>query len=135
MPEASTEILVIGGGVIGSAIAYQLARAGHSALVPDQQTPAAPPAASWASAGGVRRQGRHAAEALLAQQAIEHWPALGDELGADLHYRHAHSPYVGRALCGRVVRTLVRGTTVWHDGRFVGEPVGRLVRPSGQLVA
>jgi allantoinase len=48
---------------------------------------------------------------------------------ADLHYRHAHSPYVGRALCGRVDRTLVRGTTVWQDGRMVGEPVGRLVRP------
>jgi sarcosine oxidase subunit beta len=87
MPEATTEILVIGGGVIGSAIAYHLARAGHATLVLDQHAPAAPPAASWASAGGVRRQGRDAAEALLARRALERWPALEHELGADLHYR------------------------------------------------
>jgi allantoinase len=49
---------------------------------------------------------------------------------ADLQYRHAHSPYVGRAFCGQVVRTLVRGVTVWQDGRQVGAAVGRLVRPS-----
>jgi allantoinase len=48
---------------------------------------------------------------------------------ADLHYRHAHSPYVGRAFCGQVVRTLVRGLTVWQEGRQVGEAVGQLVRP------
>ena len=57
---------------------------------------------------------------------------LGDErpLGAEeLFYRHRHSPYVGRALRGRVVRTLVRGQTVFQDGRIVAEPAGRLVRP------
>ncbi len=46
-----------------------------------------------------------------------------------LFYRHRHSPYVGRSLCGRVVRTLVRGTTVLHDGRIVSPPVGRLLTP------
>lgn len=66
------------------------------------------------------------ADADLALVDLGHRSTLA---AADLHYRHAHSPYVGRALCGRVVRTLVRGTTVWQDGRFVGEPVGRLVRP------
>jgi allantoinase len=48
----------------------------------------------------------------------------------DLHYRHQHSPYVGRTLRGRVVRTLVRGTTVYHDGQFVSAPIGRLVTPT-----
>ena len=41
----------------------------------------------------------------------------------------ALSPFVGRALRGRVVRTLVRGRTVALDGQVVGEPTGRLVRP------
>jgi allantoinase len=47
----------------------------------------------------------------------------------DLFYRHKASPYVGRALRGRVVRTLVRGTTVFRAGKVVSEPVGKLVRP------
>lgn len=49
---------------------------------------------------------------------------------ADLFYRHPHSPYVGRTLQGRVVRTLVRGSTVFLDGKIVAEPIGRLVRPA-----
>lgn len=48
----------------------------------------------------------------------------------DLLYRHKHSPYVGRTLRGRVVRTLVRGTTVWLDGKVVSKPIGRLITPS-----
>jgi allantoinase len=45
----------------------------------------------------------------------------------DLRYRHPLSPYLGRSLRGRIVRTLVRGTTVMLDG--VASPVA-----SGQLV-
>jgi allantoinase len=47
----------------------------------------------------------------------------------DLLYRHKHSPYVGKSLQGRIVRTIVRGTTVFQDGKVVSEPVGRLVTP------
>ncbi|MBA3944794.1 MAG: allantoinase [Herpetosiphonaceae bacterium] len=47
----------------------------------------------------------------------------------DLAYRHQHSPYVGRTLRGRVVRTLVRGITVSLDGQIVSAPAGRLLRP------
>jgi len=46
----------------------------------------------------------------------------------DLFYRHQHSPYVGRALTGRVIRTILRGQTVFHDGRVVSRPLGRLVK-------
>ncbi len=81
------EVLVIGGGVIGSSIAYHLARQGRQVLVVERSQVASRPAASWASAGGVRRQGRHPAEAQLALEAIARWPALEQELDADLHYR------------------------------------------------
>jgi allantoinase len=47
----------------------------------------------------------------------------------DLLYRHRHSPYGGRALTGRVVRTILRGQTVFHAGRIVSPPLGRLVKP------
>jgi allantoinase len=46
-----------------------------------------------------------------------------------LHYRHRHSPYVGRTLHGRVVRTVLRGQTAMLDGRIIGAPRGRLLTP------
>jgi len=85
MPQ-TVETLIIG-GVIGSALAYHLARASHSVLVVERVGIAEAPAASWASAGGVRRQGPDPAEAALASAAIARWPTLEAELGADLHYR------------------------------------------------
>jgi len=50
----------------------------------------------------------------------------------DLHYRHRHSPFVGRTLSARVTRTLVRGRTVFADGRIVGPPAGRLLIPRNE---
>jgi sarcosine oxidase subunit beta len=83
----TTEILVIGAGVIGNSIAYHLARQGRRVLVVDRTDICAEPSASSASAGGIRRQGRHAAEVQLAIESIARWPMLGAELDADLHYR------------------------------------------------
>jgi allantoinase len=52
---------------------------------------------------------------------------------SDLLYRHAHSPYVGRKLSGRVIRTLVRGQTVFLNGRIVAtKPSGRLLKAQGR---
>jgi allantoinase len=45
--------------------------------------------------------------------------------------RHRLSPFVGRTLRGRVVRTLLRGTTIARDGQLIGEPIGRVVRRDG----
>jgi allantoinase len=50
----------------------------------------------------------------------------------DLYYRHRHSPFVGRTTA-RVARTLVRGRTVFADGRIVGPPAGRLLIPSIEM--
>src|SRR5579884_142654 len=47
----------------------------------------------------------------------------------DLYYRHQHSPYVGMELRGRIVRTLVRGRTIFREGKIVSPPTGQLVRP------
>jgi allantoinase len=48
----------------------------------------------------------------------------------DLFYRHKQSPYVGRRLRGRVVRTLLRGKTIFLDGKIVAKPSGNLIKPS-----
>jgi sarcosine oxidase subunit beta len=86
-PTATVEVLIVGGGVIGSSIAYHAARQGHTVLVVERQEVAVEPAASWASAGGIRPQGLHPAEAALARAALARWPRLSEELEADLHYR------------------------------------------------
>jgi allantoinase len=47
----------------------------------------------------------------------------------DLFQRHKHSPYVGRALTGRVVQTILRGKTIFKDGRIAGTSRGQLIKP------
>jgi allantoinase len=47
----------------------------------------------------------------------------------DLFYRHPHSPYLGRTLTGKVVQTILRGRTVFKDGKTASKPIGRLITP------
>lgn len=79
------EVVIIGGGVIGCAIAWRLARRGVSVTILEQREVAA--SASGASAGGVRQQGRDLRELPLALRAIPRWPDLADALGTDIEYR------------------------------------------------
>jgi allantoinase len=46
-----------------------------------------------------------------------------------LFYRHCVSPYLGEKLCGVVKATYLRGSCVFGDGNFSGEPIGREFRP------
>lgn len=48
----------------------------------------------------------------------------------DLLYRHKISPYLGRSFTGEIVRTIVRGNTVFQEGEVVAEPAGRLLKPN-----
>jgi len=49
----------------------------------------------------------------------------------DLLDRHRLSPFAGRTLRGRVVRTILRGQTIAAEGEVVGEPLGRVLRRDG----
>src|SRR3954462_9990823 len=79
------DVAVIGGGVEGCSIAWHLARAGVSVTLLERWQIAS--AASGASAGGVRHQGRDLREFPLAFRAIDRWRTLEAELGTDLSYR------------------------------------------------
>jgi allantoinase len=47
----------------------------------------------------------------------------------DLLDRHRQSPYVGRALKGKIIRTVLRGQTIFKDGTITAKPAGRLAKP------
>jgi sarcosine oxidase subunit beta len=79
-----TRVAVIGSGVIGSSIAYHLAVLGAEVTLTDAGVPASAPSATWASAGGLRSQGRHAAEHAITRAAAKRWADLPAELDADL---------------------------------------------------
>jgi allantoinase len=52
----------------------------------------------------------------------------------DLLQRHSISPYLGRKLRGKVVRTMIRGQTVFLDGKIViPKRFNRLIKPVGRL--
>jgi allantoinase len=77
--------------------------------------------------GGVLEPGANA-DLLLLDAAPE-----GVLAADELEYRHPYSPFVGRRVRGRVVRTLLRGRTVAIDGHSVGEPLGRFARPRSRV--
>jgi sarcosine oxidase subunit beta len=81
----TADIIVIGGGVVGAACAYNLARADLSVILLEKSEIAS--GASGGSAGGVRQQNRAAAELPLAMAANQIWRTLEQELDADLEYR------------------------------------------------
>jgi allantoinase len=53
----------------------------------------------------------------------------GEHVLEHLHDRHRANPFAGRALRCRVVRTVLRGRTIYADGRVAPEPRGRLLTP------
>ncbi len=81
----SRDVVIIGGGISGTAAAYELARAGASVTVVEKGALASM-ASGWTLAG-VRQSGRHPAELPLAIAAVRRWEHLADELGSDIGYR------------------------------------------------
>lgn len=79
------DIVVIGGGITGTATADALAREGHAVTVIEARRIAAM-ASGW-TLGGVRQSGRDPAELPLARAAVAIWAGLRDTLGADVEYR------------------------------------------------
>lgn len=79
------EIVIVGGGIVGTTTAYWLAAEGHGVLLLEAHTIAAM-GSGW-SLGGVRQSGRDPAELALARAAVALWPSLEERLGHDVEYR------------------------------------------------
>lgn len=77
--EASADVAIIGGGLVGCAAALALRRRGRTVLLFEQGWCGAQ--ASGVNHGGVRRQGRAAIQLPLAQRAHELWQRLPELIG------------------------------------------------------
>jgi sarcosine oxidase subunit beta len=77
-------VVIVGGGIVGYATAYYLARRGVQSLVLEKSVIGAE--ASARSAGGVRAQCRNRTERLLAMASIKLWENLETELDFDMEY-------------------------------------------------
>jgi glycine oxidase len=91
---SAPDVVVIGAGVIGCAIARELARRGAAVLVLERDAPGGQ--ASWAAAGMLSplgEAGRQGAFLELAAASLDRFPALAHELqvetGIDVEYRTA----------------------------------------------
>ena len=79
-----TDVVIVGGGIVGCAAAYYLARRGASVILLEKNGIGS--GASGRSGGGVRQSARASAELPLANEAVALYPALSDELGVDIEY-------------------------------------------------
>src|SRR5258708_709809 len=82
---AAVEVVVIGGGIIGSAAAYYLARRGVPVAVIEKGAVAGEQSSrNW---GWCRQQGRDPAEIPLSRHGLELWSDLSAALGVDVGFR------------------------------------------------
>ncbi len=86
MPE-NADVVIIGGGVMGCAIAYNLAREGLKPVVIDRSDIGGE--ASGSNGGGVRQSARNLKEMPLAMESIRIYGQLHEELEMDVEYVRA----------------------------------------------
>ena len=88
-PTLDCDVVVVGGGIVGSSAALALARAGRRVVLLERDLCGA--RSSGVNYGGVRRQGRPLSQLPLSQRAHQIWARLPELLGIDGEYlRNGH---------------------------------------------
>ena len=81
---AAVDVIVIGGGIIGTSVTYELAKQGISvALFEKGVIGGEQSGRNW---GWVRQQNRDLYELPMAMRSLQRWEALGGEIGLDLGF-------------------------------------------------
>jgi len=86
LPE-QVDVIIIGGGIIGTSVAYELAKQGVTvALLEKGVIGGEQSGRNW---GWVRQQNRDLYELPLAMRSLQRWEELGSEIGMDLGFRRS----------------------------------------------
>ncbi|MCP3731477.1 FAD-binding oxidoreductase [Sphingomonas sp. MG17] len=109
-PPSAADIVVIGGGIIGSAAAYLLAKRGFSvALIEKGHVGCEQSSRNW---GWCRRQNRDSRELPLSIISMQLWDTFAPEIGRDLGFRR----------CGLTFATHLQSTLAqWDSWRAIGD--------------
>lgn len=84
--KTTAEVIIVGGGVVGNATAYYLAKRGVEVIVLEGSDSIGHGGSSR-NGGGVRQSGRDVRELPYAIYGIKNiWPTLSEELGVDVEY-------------------------------------------------
>ena len=87
MSSRVADVIVIGGGVVGCATAYYLAKSGNNNVIVLEANESVGHGGSSRNGGGVRQSGRDVRELPYAIYAVQNmWPHLSEELGVDVEY-------------------------------------------------
>jgi sarcosine oxidase subunit beta len=82
----TADVIIVGGGIIGNATAYNLAKQGVSVIVLEGSDYIGNGGSSR-NGGGVRQSGRDRRELPIAMWTVRTvWPGLSEELGVDYEY-------------------------------------------------
>ena len=93
---ATTDVIIIGGGIIGCATAYYLAKKGRSVLVLEASDYIGNGGSSR-NGGGVRQSGRDPRELPMVMWGIKNlWPNLSEELGFNVEYTQKGNLRLGK---------------------------------------
>ena len=87
MSKQTADVIIIGGGVVGCAAAYYLAKKGVTDVIVLEADKSIGHGGSSRNGGGVRQSGRDVRELPYAMYAVQNmWPTLSEELGMDVEY-------------------------------------------------
>ena len=112
----TADVIIIGGGVVGCAAAYYLAKAGNTNVIVLESTGSIGHGGSNRNGGGVRQSGRDVRELPYAMYGIKHlWPTLSEELGVDVEYTQK-----GNLRLGKTQEHLKKLQTLASNAQSVG---------------
>ena len=93
----TADVIIIGGGIVGCAIAYYLTKKGVKDIMVLEGSDSIGHGGSSRNGGGVRQSGRDPRELPIAMAAVQKfWPTLSEELGRDVEYTQKGNLRLGK---------------------------------------
>jgi sarcosine oxidase subunit beta len=98
----TADVVIIGGGIVGTSTAFHLAKQGQKSVVLCERDLLAQ-ASTGLCVGGIRQQFSHPSNILLSQEAVRLFERFEEEFGVDIQFRQAGYIF------------LAQGSDTWND--------------------